>query len=82
MASPNNIPLKKFKKFLVKEEGCSHIRDRGGHNIYARKDLGRSFPLQAHIDPVPRFIVDNARRWLGYNTPEEKKAFYKKIAKL
>jgi len=82
VANPNNVPLKKFRKFLVRVEGCSHIRDSGGHEIYARSDLPRSFPIQSHIDPVPRFIVDNARRWLGYLSAEQKKDFYKKISKL
>jgi len=58
------------------------IRTEGGHEIYARQDLNRPFPIQSHIDPVPRFIVENARRWLLYNSPEEKKEFYAKIAKL
>jgi hypothetical protein len=82
VANPNNVPLKKFRKFLIKEEGCTHIRDSGGHEIYARNDLPRSFPIQSHIDPVPRFIVDNARRWLGYLTPDQKKEFYRKLSKL
>ena len=82
MAGPNNVPLKKFRKFLTKVEGCKKIRTTGGHEIYARADLNRSFPLQSHVDPVPRFIVDNARRWLLYNSPEEKKLFYDKISKL
>ena len=82
MANPNNVPLKKFRKFLTKEEGCNHIRDSGGHEIYARSDLPRSFPIQSHIDPVPRFIVDNVRRWLGYVTHDQKKLFYRKISKL
>lgn len=82
MANPNNIPLKKFKKFLEKEEKCKIIRTEGGHLIYARSDLSRPFPIQSHVDPIPRFILDNARRWLLYNSPEEKKEFYKKIAKL
>lgn len=82
MANPNNVPLKKFRKFLVKEEGCTHIRDSGGHEIYARSDLPRSFPIQSHIDPVPRFIIDNARRWLGYMALNKRKEFYRKISKL
>jgi hypothetical protein len=82
VANPNNVPLKKFRKFLIRVEGCAHIRDSGGHEIYARSDLPRSFPIQSNIDTVPRFIVDNARRWLGYLSNEQKKDFYKKISKL
>ncbi len=82
MANPNNVPLKKFRKFLTKEEGCKKIRSAGGHEIYCRSDLGRPFPIQSHIDPVPRFIIDNARRWLLYNSPKEKKEFWEKISKL
>jgi len=81
VANLNNVPLKKFRKFL-KSEGCAKIRKSGGHEIYARSDLARSFPIQSHIDPIPRFIVDNARRWLGYTTEEQKKEFYKKIGRL
>ena len=39
MANPNNVPLKKFRKFL-KNEGCSIILTTGGHEIYARRWLG------------------------------------------
>ena len=81
MANPNNVPLKKFRKFL-KNEGCSIIRTTGGHDIYARSDLPRSFPIQSHIDPVPRFIIDNARRWLGYLSEMQKEEFYAKIKQL
>lgn len=52
----SNVPLSKFLKFL-EDEGLKQIRTRGGHLIYARKDLKRSIPIQSHIDPVPEFIV-------------------------
>jgi len=39
VANPNNVPLKKFRKFL-KNEGCSIILTTGGHEIYARRWLG------------------------------------------
>lgn len=82
MANPNNVPLRKFKKFLTKDEGCKLIRTEGGNEIYARSDLNRPFPIQSHVDPIPQFIIDNARRWLLYNSPEEKKLFYEKMARL
>jgi len=81
LANPSNISLKKFRKFL-KSEGCKKIRTSGGHEIYARSDLNRPFPIQSHVDPIPRFIIENARRWLLYNSPEEKKEFYEKFKKL
>ena len=82
MANKRNIPLKKFKKFLEKEMGCTHIRTEGGHYIMAHNDLGRPFPIQSHVDPVPLFIVEGARRWLGYASPEDKKKWNEMLRRL
>ncbi len=81
MSGVRNIPLKKLKKFLEKSEGCKCIRIKGGHYIYARKDLPRSFPIQTHVDPVPLFIVKNVIRWLGYTTNKEKQDFIDRLLK-
>ncbi len=81
MANKRNIPLKKFKKFLEKDMKCKHIRTEGGHYIMAHTDLGCP-SLQSHADPVPFFIVENARRWLGYASPKHKKEWISIIKKL
>ena len=81
MARLSNFSLRKFRKFL-KSVGCKRIRTKGGHKIYARNDLDRSFPIQTHVDPVPIFIVEAAARWLGYVSPEDKKKFVEEIKKV
>lgn len=62
--------------------GCKQIRTSGGHLIFSHKNLGRPFPIQSHVDPVPTFIVENARRWLGYASPEDKKKWNEMIRNL
>lgn len=59
-----NIPLKTFRDFL-KWKGCKHIRDKGGHEIWARPDLYRPIVIQSHVDPVPEFIVRQVLRSLN-----------------
>lgn len=59
-----NIPLKDFKKFLVLH-GLKCIRNKGGHEVWSRKNLPRPVIIQTHIDPVPLFIVKNCLRTMG-----------------
>lgn len=60
----SNVPLKEFKKFLIKS-GFKHIRTEGGHFIYSRNDQSRSFVLQTHVDPVSEFVVKQLLRNIG-----------------
>jgi hypothetical protein len=62
--SLKNIPLRLFKDYLI-FKGLKKIRDKGGHEIWSRRDLGRPIVLQSHIDPIPEFIVRNNLRTLG-----------------
>lgn len=48
----SNIPLNDFRRFLT-YHGCRKIRERGGHEIWAKDGLLRPITLQSHIDPVP-----------------------------
>ncbi len=74
-----NIPLKKFRKFLVLQD-CKVIKTtkgRGGHEKWSKSSLERPITLQTHIDPVPAFIVSQVLRHLGLS----RKEFDKHIAK-
>jgi predicted RNA binding protein YcfA (HicA-like mRNA interferase family) len=62
--SLKNIPLRLFQDYLT-NKGLKKIRDKGGHEIWSRRDLGRPIVLQSHIDPIPEFIVRNNLRTLG-----------------
>ena len=55
----SNVPLNDFIKFL-EHMGAKKIRTTGGHYIFAHRDLKRPIPIQTHIDPVPKFIVQNS----------------------
>jgi predicted RNA binding protein YcfA (HicA-like mRNA interferase family) len=59
-----NITLRDYCDFL-EHVGCKCIRTKGGHYQYARANLSRPLRLQAHIDPVPEFIILNHLRILG-----------------
>jgi predicted RNA binding protein YcfA (HicA-like mRNA interferase family) len=64
-----NIPLNKFRKFLNKQ-GLKHIRTKGGHEIWTRRDLLRPIVVQTHIDLIPEFIVKQVLRYLGISKEE------------
>ena len=59
-----NVPLKLFRAYLT-SKGLKIIRTNGGHEIWAGKEVNRPIVLQAHIDPVPEFIVKQALRTLN-----------------
>ena len=60
----SNISLKVFRRYL-EYEGCKLIRQKGGHEHWAKTELKRPITIQSHIDPVPEFIIKNALRILG-----------------
>lgn len=59
-----NVPLSLFRDFLT-EKGCSCVRSTGGHEHWTRNDLLRPITIQAHISPIPEFIIKNALKQLG-----------------
>lgn len=67
-----NIPLRLFRDYL-EYKGLKNIRNKGGHEVWSRKNLLRPIILQSHIDPIPEFIVKANLRTLG-ETAED---FYK-----
>jgi predicted RNA binding protein YcfA (HicA-like mRNA interferase family) len=64
MKNLRNISIKDFRKFLI-EQGCTHTRTNGGHEIWTKPGLARPITIQTHIDPIPEFIVKNALKTLG-----------------
>jgi predicted RNA binding protein YcfA (HicA-like mRNA interferase family) len=64
MGKLKNIPLKTFRRYL-QYCGLKHIRTKGGHEIWSGKNLTRPVVLQAHVDPLPEFIIKNNLRTLG-----------------
>ena len=60
----SNISLADYELFLQKV-GCNHVRTKGGHRHWTRKDLNRPITVQTHVDPVPEFIIRNALRTLS-----------------
>jgi hypothetical protein len=66
-----NIPLRIFRKFLL-NQGCKHIRTKGGHEHWTRFDLLRPISLQTHIDPPPR-IIKQVLNSLGIDKKEFQK---------
>lgn len=67
-----NIPLRLFRDYL-EYKGLKNIRNKGGHEVWSRKNLLRPIILQSHIDPIPEFIVKANLRTLG----ESAEDFYK-----
>ncbi len=65
----DNIPLRKFRGFL-ESRGLAVVRVTGGHEVWARSDMGRPVILQTHIDPVPGFIVRSNLRTIGASKKE------------
>ena len=65
----SNIPLKEFRRFLIKEglTQSKSIRGRGGHEKWVKSGLQRPITLQSHIDPVPEFIVKQVLRYLNFD---------------
>ena len=59
-----NIPLPLFREYLY-FKGLKPIREKGGHEVWSRKNLLRPIILQSHIDPIPEFIVKSNLRTLG-----------------
>ena len=63
MFQPSNCNLKTLRKIL-EHQGCKHVRDNSGHEIWTRKDLLRPITFQSYIDPVPTFIMQQIMRHL------------------
>jgi hypothetical protein len=77
MYKTSNVSIRDFKKYL-NHIGCKHIRTTGGHEHWTRSDLSRPITFQAHIDPIPEFIVKNALRGLNV----DKKDFIETMEKI
>ena len=72
--------FKGFPKVLA-SQGLKIIKDttgRGGHEKWSRHDLDRPITIQAHIDPVPEFIVKQILRHLNM----DRKTFFKEFSKI
>lgn len=67
--SLKNIGLNDFRNFLV-HNGLNHIRTKGSHEIWARKDLSRPVIIQSSKDPVPQFIIKSNLRTLGLTSKD------------
>ncbi len=59
--SLKNIKLSVFREYLL-FKGLTHIRTKGGHEIWSRKDLTRPVVIQTHENPVPEHIIKNNLR--------------------
>ena len=59
-----NISLKDFRKFLKKAK-CEYAYDHKGHEFWVRSDLYRKVTFQAHIEPIPEFVIRNNLKTLG-----------------
>lgn len=69
MGTMQNIDPSTFRAFL-EYKGLNHIRDKGGHEIWSRKDMLRPVIFQSHISPVPEFIIRNNLRNMGVTKKE------------
>lgn len=69
MGTIQNIDPALFRSFL-EYKGLSHIRDKGGHEIWSRSDLTRPVIFQSHISPIPEFIIRNNLRNMGATKKE------------
>ena len=52
-AKLSNIPVKKFRKFLIQSglKQMTNTKGRGGHKKWTRSDLDRPITIQNHIKP-------------------------------
>ncbi len=50
--SLKNIRLFEFRKYL-EYKGLKKIRERGGHEIWSKKEINRPLTIQSHITPIP-----------------------------
>ena len=64
-----NISLRLFREYLY-FKGLKPIREKGGHEVWSRKDLFRPIIIQSHIDPIPEFIIRSNLRTLGATTDD------------
>jgi hypothetical protein len=62
--SLKNIPVRVFRQYL-EWKGLKCIRTKGGHEVWAGKNLARPIIFQSHIDPIPEFIIRNNLNSLG-----------------
>lgn len=69
MGTIQNIDPETFRSFL-EANGLNHIRDKGGHEIWSKKDMLRPVIFQSHISPVPEFIIKNNLRNMGATKKE------------
>ena len=75
MGKLSNIPLQTFREYLT-YKGLKIIRTKGGHEIWAGKQLRRPITLQSHISPIPEFIIKQCFRALNV-TAEDFEEFLK-----
>lgn len=59
-----NISLRLFRDYF-EYKGLKNIRNKGGHEVWSRKNLLRPIILQSPIDPIPEFIVKANLKTLG-----------------
>ena len=64
MKNLRNITISDLRKIL-KSFGCSHIRFKGGHEIWKKEGLTRPIIFQTHVDPVPEMVIKNIIRDLN-----------------
>ena len=69
MKKLSNITVKEFRDLLV-QLGLQPLRTAGGHEIWTKPGLRRTIVFQAHVEPIPEFVVRNAIRDLGMTRQE------------
>lgn len=64
MKSLANISIAEFQKCLIRL-GLELKRTSGGHEMWAKEGMMRPVVIQAHVEPIPEFVVRNNLRALG-----------------
>lgn len=66
-----SVPVKLFREFL-KHIGCEHVRTKGGHELWYKKDgsLLRPITIQTHVKDVPVIHIHTNLKTLGMSHNE------------
>lgn len=69
MRSLSNITVQECRE-VFSLLGLNKIRTKGGHEAWMKKGMARPAIIQAHVTPVPEFIMKNNLANIGISKKE------------
>lgn len=69
MRNLSNVSISEFRAIMLLL-GLSKVRTKGGHEAWMKVGMTRPAIVQAHVDPVPEYVLRNNLRIIGISREE------------